>query len=105
MGQHKVVGGSVNKRPNQTEGRRWKKPALCLVCGGPNAKFIVDGKERYRLAKTIIRITQKNGDQGQVYVHENPCLNTLVQNWARYVVRNDGLKTLGNPGVLQIRED
>lgn len=77
-------------------------PVLCMICNGPSALWDTreDGK-RYRLAKTMLRVTGKpNPDP--TYVHESPCLKTLVENWANYIVKAKsesagGLKELGKP--------
>lgn len=100
MGQHKRASSFRN--PNPVHAVSTEVPDLCLVCKGPSAMFIRDpnppsaGAEfnvPYRVAKTMRRITADNNPD-KVYVHEEPCLVSLVNNWAKYIVEQPGLKAL-----------
>lgn len=107
MGQHRlfyvdrnvadgVVNRSLNNRPNQVNSDRVVSPVLCLVCKTPSA-ILVPGNPTEgptRLAKTMIRITSKTNPE-KAYVHQHPCLDELVRNWANYIVQDQGLKALG----------
>jgi hypothetical protein len=71
-------------------------PVLCIVCKSPSAFFMAteDGKGFHWLTKTMRRVTGKAAPE-KLYVHESPCLDTLVKNWAQYIVDERGLKALG----------
>lgn len=73
-----------------------EEKTLCVVCSSPSAIFhVVEGRGMVRLAKTMTRVTGRNSPA--VYVHDNPCKATLVQNWAKYVadsMAKNGLEKL-----------
>lgn len=76
------------------------EPVLCAVCGSPSAIFHkLDGGRSVRLAKTMIRVTGRSSPA--VYVHDEPCKMTLVQNWAKYIAQEQaktGLQKLSEQG-------
>lgn len=70
---------------------------LCIVCGSPSAMFQkLENGGRARLAKSLTRVTGRKSEA--LYVHTDPCLPALVNNWAKYVaegVGKTGLQKLG----------